>query len=98
MTTEQHKHLESLEEKFSELLYSKYTKGQAEHGGNLWDRDCLEDAIPEVVDLATYLLTEQQKKIEVISLVESVIGQLVDDNLEYPKAVLGQALKLLKGK
>ncbi len=33
----------------------KYVKGQKEHGGKLWERDCLEEAKLENIDQMWYL-------------------------------------------
>jgi hypothetical protein len=34
---------------------TKYIQGQKEHGGNLWDRDCLSECSKENIDQFWYL-------------------------------------------
>ena len=58
MTPEQEKHLLDIKEAFTQLVDTKYRKGQAEHGGSLWDKRGLIDmAIDEAIDQVTYLIT-----------------------------------------
>jgi hypothetical protein len=40
----------------------KYVKGQKEHGGNLWDRDCLAESFLENIDLFWYLAAEKERR------------------------------------
>lgn len=40
----------------------KYVKGQKEHGGKLTDRDCLEEAHMEIIDLSWYLFAEAERR------------------------------------
>jgi len=61
MTQEQETHLEYIKQKTLQLLDAKYRKGQAEHGGNLWDIDLLDNAIDEAIDMITYLLALKEK-------------------------------------
>src|SRR5438105_4836451 len=55
MTPDQESHLSEITKDFTEALRIKYTLGQQEHGGNLWERRCLRDARNEALDLVTYL-------------------------------------------
>ena len=60
MTTQQEEHLEIIKIKFLNLVDTKYRKGQAEHGGNLFDSQpnyLLDNAIDEAIDMVVYLLT-----------------------------------------
>ena len=61
MNPEQEAHLQRLKDEFLQLIDSKYRKGQAEHGGDLFERDLLGEAILETVDLMVYLLTLREK-------------------------------------
>lgn len=64
MTTEQRLHAENLAKQFTELMLAKYEKGQAEHGGNLWESDkqtLIYNAIDEAIDQVVYLLTLREK-------------------------------------
>lgn len=62
MTIEQEEHMYRVEDEFRILLRNKYKAGQAEHGGNLWEKPGMIDmALEEVVDLAVYLLTLKEQ-------------------------------------
>lgn len=63
MTDEQEAHLARVKARFSADLDAKYRDGQAEHGGNLWEKPgALEQAYAEVLDLATYLITLMEQR------------------------------------
>lgn len=49
-------------DRFSADLTAKYEKGQAEHGGNLWEKDMLDFAIEEAIDMVTYLYTMREQR------------------------------------
>ena len=58
MTTQQNEHLAKIKTDFIQLVTEKYKKGQAQHGGNLWNKKGLIDmAISEAIDQVVYLLT-----------------------------------------
>jgi hypothetical protein len=60
LTTEQANHIAKLAKEFSMAMAEKYAKGQAEHGGNLWDLSedqLLQHALEEAIDEVVYLLT-----------------------------------------
>lgn len=59
MTPKQETHLEFIKTQFTSDVDKKYRKGQAEHGGNLWDKNThlLDMAIEEALDLYVYLIT-----------------------------------------
>ena len=60
MTPAQEEHLASIKKRAAELIDRKYRRGQAEHGGDLWDLSVealVADAIDEAVDQLVYLLT-----------------------------------------
>lgn len=40
----------------------KYVKGQLEHGGKLWERNCLSEAALENIDLMWYLAGEDKRQ------------------------------------
>lgn len=64
LTAEQARHVEHIAGEFSTRMATKYAKGQAEHGGNLFDlgaMDLLNEAIDEAVDQVVYLLTLRDK-------------------------------------
>jgi hypothetical protein len=63
MTKEQQDHLQGIIKSVRNGIRAKYEKGQAEHGGNLWEKPgILEMAIDEAFDLSVYLLTLQSQK------------------------------------
>src|SRR6267142_7052855 len=60
MNEQQEKHLADIKATFNQIVDSKYRKGQAEHGGDLWQLtgvQLIDCAIDEAVDQVTYLLT-----------------------------------------
>lgn len=58
-------HRETLVRKFTEDFRAKYDKGQAEHGGKLWEHpDLLRSAIEESLDLVAYLYTLRYQQSE----------------------------------
>lgn len=65
MDAEHQAHAARILAKFNADLLAKYEAGQAEHGGNLWEKKgMLEHAIEEAIDMVVYLYTlkEQQDK------------------------------------
>lgn len=64
MQYEHNAHRDGIINTFSKLCTEKYNKGQAEHGGNLWEKKGLIDmAIDEAIDQVVYLIT-LKKQIE----------------------------------
>lgn len=56
-------HLARILTRLTADLRAKYEAGQAEHGGNLWEKPgMLEQAYAEVLDLAVYLLTAMEQR------------------------------------
>jgi hypothetical protein len=72
----QESHLQSILDKVRSGIDFKYRKGQQEHGGNLWDRDVIQDAIDESIDQITYAYTIDYKRRQAISLIENAIIKL----------------------
>jgi dUTP pyrophosphatase len=61
MTEAQEQHLKRMQTRIAGIIAAKYRTGAEEHGGNLWDSPILlQEAIAEVADLATYLLTLEE--------------------------------------
>lgn len=59
----QEAHLARILGQFSTDLRAKYEAGQAEHGGNLWEKPgMLENAIAEAIDLVVYLYTLKEQR------------------------------------
>ncbi len=64
MTETQEQHLELVLATAKSLISTKYRKGQAEHGGNLFDKSVgalLDEAINEAIDQLVYLITAKAK-------------------------------------
>lgn len=58
MTPAQEAHRDRIIRRFTAAFAAKYTKGQQEHGGNMWTKPgMLQHAIEEVTDLVAYLYT-----------------------------------------
>jgi hypothetical protein len=58
MTLKQEDHLSEIIQSISGQVDRKYRIGQAEHGGDLWERvPLVEDMIEESIDQITYALT-----------------------------------------
>lgn len=69
MTEAQERHLHEIKTEFVRLVDSKYRKGQAEHGGDLFklsDLKLIECAIDEAIDQVVYLLTLRQNMIDAL--------------------------------
>ena len=64
MTQDQQEHAQALARQFEARMLYKYTKGAAEHGGNLWEmnlKNLLENALDEAIDQVVYILTALEK-------------------------------------
>ena len=75
MTPEQQAHLNEMQVAFIKLSTEKYKKGQAQHGGKMWEKSgMLQEAKQEVIDLWHYLCT-LERQINEIKLSTSRSGQ-----------------------
>ena len=91
MTEPQESHLIDIKRKFSLAIEEKYRRGQAQHGGNLWDRDVRMDIIDEAVDLFAYSITNAYKISQAVHILEQMkVG--VDETL---KRKLDEVIKTL---
>ena len=62
MTEEQKNHIETIIAYFIAKSSDKYSRGQIEHGGNLWEKKGIIDmAIEEAIDQVIYLVTLKQQ-------------------------------------
>ena len=64
MTPEQEFHLARIKSEFTSLVDAKYRAGQAEHGGDLIEKEELSlvnMAIDEAIDMVVYLITLRDK-------------------------------------
>lgn len=62
MNKNQKEHLDFIVKTLVKRLKTKYEKGAKEHKGDLFDVDCLDEAIDELVDALVYLLTLKRKQ------------------------------------
>lgn len=95
MSPEQEQHLEQIKSLFSSLIEVKYRRGQAEHGGDLKNRNCLAEAIQETVDLATYLLTEEEKKLTAKANLLVLSARLKGEQWESERVLIANTIVLL---
>lgn len=67
-------HLKRIQVDTEVALESKYRKGQAEHGGQLWNKPrMLDEAKAEAIDLVTYLHVAAEQKAETERLLSAGI-------------------------
>lgn len=78
MTEAQDNHLARILIDIANQLGEKYEKGQAEHGGNLWDRDVSQDIIEEGLDLLTYAFTNQQRIKQAVHILQGIETAMTD--------------------
>ena len=63
MDADHEAHLRRILTQFNADARAKYEAGQAEHGGNLWERPgMLEHAIEEAIDQVIYLYTLREQR------------------------------------
>ncbi len=82
MTKKQESHLADIQNRLVQDLDTKYRKGQAEHGGNLWDRNVSHDILAEAIDLITYAYTNDFKRRQAISSIQSFLSTKNEDHLQ----------------
>ena len=68
MSKEHELHLASVLESFVRDASRKYRAGQAEHGGNLWQRPVWSDVLSEVQDLVFYTYTHKLQLAQIADL------------------------------
>lgn len=71
MTSAHVAHLELIKAKVEGDLDKRYRAGNAEHGGALWKKPVLGEAIAEATDLIVYLHTLRQQ-IEIVGALASI--------------------------
>jgi hypothetical protein len=70
MTKEQEEHLAAIRLRFAARVEKKYRAGQAEHGGNLFDKPNLPFLIEEVIDFVVYAFTLEDQIARASNLLE----------------------------
>jgi hypothetical protein len=43
----------------------KYRRGQREHGGRVWERECFRELLDEITDLVVYAHIERERRMEI---------------------------------
>ena len=62
MKPKQEAHLNRLRQTILKRVEEKYRRGAKQHGGDLFDVDCLEEVVDELIDGLVYVLTEIEKR------------------------------------
>jgi hypothetical protein len=71
MTPEEH--IALINEKITSRLKDKYMRGRLEHGGDLWNKgNLLEEALDELIDAFTYIITEILRKGDSFAVAEQL--------------------------
>jgi len=63
-------HLEGIVSLATNNIRKKYRQGQEEHGGNLWDKPCLEFMHEEILDMIVYYYTIRSQIFEATAELE----------------------------
>lgn len=82
MNSQQSEHLNNIVNRVIVDIQTKYVKGQNEHGGNLWDRDVIIDAIQESIDQLTYVYTIDFKRRQAVSCIQSFLSTKNEQHLQ----------------
>ena len=82
MNETQTEHMFSIITRVVHDIQEKYTKGQHEHGGNLWDRDVSKDIVDESLDLITYAYTADYKRTQALSCIKSFLSYRNESDLQ----------------
>jgi|TARA_R110000744_G_scaffold25205_5_gene62703 hypothetical protein len=95
MTLAQEDHLSSILDAVRDQIDRKYRAGQAEHGGNLWERvPLVEDLIEEALDQITYALTLKSQQARVKTLLEEA-RNVATENPTSTQKLITRAMSLL---
>jgi len=78
MSKEHELHLASVLESFVRDASRKYRAGQAEHGGNLWQRPVWSDLMAEVCDMVFYAYTH---KLQLATIADLALAGARDDSV-----------------
>tara|TARA_R100001086_G_scaffold249732_2_gene190615 strand:+ start:929 stop:1216 length:288 start_codon:yes stop_codon:yes gene_type:complete len=88
MTLQQEDHLTNLTRTVTTQIDKKYRAGQAEHGGDLWERvPLVEDMIEESIDQVTYALTLKQQLARVKELLDDARNAVPDNPVTAQKLI-----------
>ena len=88
MTLAQEDHLAEIQEAIAKQVDAKYRVGQAEHGGDLWERvPLIEDLIEESIDQVTYALTLKSQLGRAKSLLEDARNAVPENPVTAQKLI-----------
>ena len=88
MTLKQEDHLRDIVNSVTAGIDKKYRAGQAEHGGDLWERvPLVEDMIEESIDQVTYALTLKQQLARVKELLDDARNAVSDNPVTAQKLI-----------
>jgi hypothetical protein len=62
LSKSQQNHLDSIVKATEKRMREKYKAGAEEHGGDIWQKDCLAEAFDEAIDLMVFIMTEIKKR------------------------------------
>lgn len=68
-------HARQIAEDAADAIVEKYLDGQKRHGGELWRKSTIDEAISEAVDQFTYLHVLREQLIRAVSLLDSAIDR-----------------------
>ncbi len=95
MTLGQENHLNEILRDVRAKIDTKYRAGQAEHGGDLWERvPLIDDIMDEAVDQITYALTLKWQLERVKKLIDEARSS-VNDNPVKAQKLLTRAISYL---
>lgn len=99
MTPEHEKHLNSIRDNLDNNVTKKYTAGQEEHKGKLWEmglKPLITEVSNEAIDNCVYLYCVRSSVSKIDSLVEEGLAQGTPDYVA--KSILAQIRDVLNGK
>jgi len=95
MTLAQEDHLTDIQKTVGAEIDRKYRAGQAEHGGDLWERvPLIDDMIDESIDQVTYALTLKTQRGRVRQLLEDA-GNAAPENPVTTQKLITRAMSYL---
>ena len=96
MSKEHELHLASVLESFVRDASKKYRAGQAEHGGNLWQRPVWSDVLSEVQDLVFYTYTH---KLQLATIADLALAGCADESVaaSLARENCARILQILQG-
>lgn len=91
LNVSRHTHLKDIQEAFLSQVWMQHTKGQKEHGGDLWRKACFARLKPEIIDMFTYAYEHEQRMIKWLKYLSKAVLCLDEERnrlIEVPTAKL----------